>query len=734
MPSYTAEEDLQDNQPPLSDVSEDDEALLQEIRDSYSYLFDQWVDLRQERNLDVKYVSGDPWEADDRRARKDAGRPCISHDELNQYINHCVNNVRQNKRGIKVEPDGGTSTEKSATDRQNLIRGIEYRSQAPDIYCNAFQQMVEGSYSFFRVGREYVSNDTDSDDPSIFNQRITIGGIPNPNSVLFDLDCKKPDWSDARKCFVLDPMPKDEFKRRYPWAQITDFSAEHMRTAKDWIQDKIILVAEYWRIRIETRRKYLLMDGRVVNQLARGQKYKQKRQVEKKTVWQYLTNGVEILDRIEQPGTILGIIPMIGLERYLDDNGVSKRKLFSLTRLARDPQMSLAYLESQEMEEAGLTPKTPFIGYVGQFETDKAAWDEVTKIPHAYLQADVMVDGAAGTVLPLPTRVPFTPNFQAYEVAKDSCRRAVQAAMGISPLPTAAQRDNQKSGVAIERMDQQQEVGSYHLVAGYGRAVALCGRVVDEWTASTYDTERVETMRKPDDSAVLARLNTPEPYADEKTGAMVHYPISADDTHGVTVSDGPSASSQFEAAGEFLDLLIQNLQTLPIPPPAQAKILAMAIQMKQLGPKGDEMAEIISPTDAGQAGQAQQQIAAMQMQTQQQGELLQAMQAELQKLQLEKAGKVIDNQYKIAIEKMREENALAIAEVNTKAQSLSERMEFVTDLAHKFLDQAHDVGTQAQEHANASAQASQDQAHQVGMQAQQSADAAAAQQPPAEQD
>jgi hypothetical protein len=43
--------------------------------------------------------------------------------------------------------------------------------------------------------------------------------------------------------------------------------------------------------------------------------------------------------------------------------------------------------------------------------------------------------------LPLPRRQAFTPNFQEYEIAKDSCRLAIQAAMGISPLPTAAQRD-----------------------------------------------------------------------------------------------------------------------------------------------------------------------------------------------------------------------------------------------------------------------------------------------------
>jgi hypothetical protein len=33
-------------------------------------------------------------------------RLCLTFDELNQYTNRQINNVRQNKRDIKVEPKG----------------------------------------------------------------------------------------------------------------------------------------------------------------------------------------------------------------------------------------------------------------------------------------------------------------------------------------------------------------------------------------------------------------------------------------------------------------------------------------------------------------------------------------------------------------------------------------------------------------------------------------------------
>ena len=684
-----------------------DEALLQEIRDRYRYAVEAWEEVRKERQVDLRYICGDPWEPKEREARK--GRPTISHDEINQYVNQGVNNLRQNKRGIKVEPRGEGSSDKTAELRQDKIRTIEYRSKAQDVYRRAGQDMFEGSYGFFRVARKYVLDDPEPGDPHAFDQEILIKPIPNPDSVLYDPDCKEADWSDAAWCFVVEPLSKEEFTRRWPNAEKVDFTSEDLRVAKDWVQDKTVLVAEYWKVAVTT------------TELKKGSR---RRQLQQKKVVQYHTNGLEILEENEQPGKEIPIPAMIGLERYVDAGSGPKRKLFSLARLARDPQMSLAYLCSQEMEEAGMSPKVPVIGYTGQFETDSDAWENLTKIPRCYVQVDPIPDGSNGQVLPLPQWKQFSPNFQEYEIAKDSCRRSIQAAMGISPLPTAAQRDNEKSGVALEKIQTEQAVGSLHFSAGYDRAVERAGRIIDSWMPVVYDTEREEWLHQADETRRHVRLNTGEPYPNPETGEMEHYPIG-DEEHDVAVSTGPSFDSQRSAVSDFLDNLIGQLPKMPIAAPQAAKLLALAIQMKDLGPKGDEMAEIISPSQPDQSGQIQQ----MQAQFQQSQQVLQQMQSELQKFQLEKAGKVIDNQFRLQIEKMREENALAIAEVNTKAQQMSERLQTFSDMMSQFHSQAHDVGMQADQQQHEAGMAQQQQAA-----AQQAAALQAQQQPqPGEQ-
>jgi len=715
-------------------VSKPDEELLKEIRDRYKAWDDAWKDHRKERDKDISYICGDPWEKKDRDARENAGRPCINHDELNQYTNACVNSVRLNKRGIKADPRGSGSTDQTALLRQDLIRTIEYDCNGPSIYASAFQQMVEGSYAFFRISRRYVSDqyhpegkaagalggDLTARNKSLFMQEICIKAISNPNSVLFDPHCIEPDWSDAKGCFVLERVNRNDFKKQWPKAQVKDFTWEHRQIADGWILDDAIVVAEYWRIETRDKDVWLLDNGRVVEEAGQGGK---KRTLAVKEVYQYVTNGVEILQRSEEPepGSIIPIIPMIGLERYKDEGGTSKRILFSLVRLARDPQLSLAYLTSLEMEEAGLTPKSPFLGYKGQFDSNREMWTSVTKVPHAFLETDIPDNWPAGQVPPLPQRIPFTPNFQQYEIAKDSSRRAIQAAMGIAPLPTAAQRQNEKSGVALERIETMEALGSYHFVDGYDRAIRLAGRVIDQWMPAIYgDEDREVHVRKPDDTSQALRLNTVEPYPDSKDPLkLVRYPVEEVD-HAIAISTGPSYDSQRRAVESFLDALIGQMPNLPVTPPQAAQLLSLAIKMRNMGPMGDQMADLIAPQQ-GDANQTMMQLQQQQMKMQEQEMQLAQLSAIVQQLSIEKQSKIVEGEYKMALEKLRTETnvlierlkvdaQMAVATINAKDQIEGERAEAVQEArsnaaeqmaeAQKIQDeQEHDMWLARQEYA-----------------------------------
>lgn len=701
-----------DSQPVRKEPAGQDEDLLRDIREDYSYFRDFWRENHEEAKIDLRFVSGDPWDPDDRMLREDNNRPVLSPDELDQYLNATINNLRQNKRAIKVNPKGSGANDKDAERRSAIIRGIEYASNAQSAYTNAFECSINCGMGFFRVTTKIISKENEVE------PRIKI--IENPLSVLLDPNALEADFSDQKRCFVMNVVRQRDFKKKYPKAERTDFTADDMTAAPDWISAQNIMVAEYWRIDDYDENG----DGG--------------------TVTQYITNGVEILERNKWAGSWIPIIPVTGKKVYVPAGGEMKRMYYSMIRKARGPQMMLAYIASQEAEEYGMAPRAPVIGYVGQFETDKEAWDSLNRVPRSYIQVDPIVDGA-NSILPLPQRSPFSPNASAYEIGFERWRRSIQSAMGITPLPTAAQRQNEKSGVALDKIQSQQAIGSFHFTDNFDRAIENAGRQLDELITEVMDTPRQVGTRAPDDSHQLMHVipggqppqqQPGEPPVDPKD---VFDPTKGD--FGVTISTGMSYQSQREEASAFVDLLVQNIGELPIPPQAKATLLARAVSLKDIGPIGDELAKILDPQGDGEPlpPQAQQAIADLQKQLQAAHQAGLEMSQKNSELEFDKKAQITKNQGEFAITKLKIEAGVAEAEITTKAQNLSERMEFIGDLVKQLVDHNHQQAMQsagAQQQQDAQAQQAATQSQQSAQDAQQGQDAQvnqAALQPPSEQ-
>ena len=693
-----------DSQPVRKEDSAEtgDDALLREIREDYTYFRDFWSDNHEEAKIDLRFISGDPWDRDARMEREDNNRPVLSPDELSQYQNATINNLRQNKRAIKVNPLGSGATDKDAEARAAIIRGIEYKSNAQSAYTNAFENEINCGFGFFRVTTKTISKEGEVEP--------RIKQIDNPLSVLLDPNAREADFSDMKRCFVMDVIRKRDFEKKYPKAQKRSFSAEDMTTAPDWFQTENILVAEYWRI-----------DG--YDDDGNGG-----------TVTQYITNGLEILEKNEWIGSWIPIIAALGKKVYKPVGSSMKLFYYSQIRLARGPQMMLAYIASQEAEEFGMAPRAPFVGYKGQFETDADAWATLNKVPRAYVQVDPVVDDASGQILPLPTRPAFTPNAQAYEISKESWRRSVQAAMGITALPTAAQRQNEKSGVALDKIQSQQAIGSFHFTDNFDRAIENAGRQLNELITLVMDTPRQVGVRQPDESHDLLNVAPDGNMPEQDAGQPPVDPQDAFDPRkgefDVTISTGMSYQSQREAASDFVDTLLQELPNLPITPQQKATLLAKAITLKDIGPIGDEMAKIIDPQGDGEPvpPQAQQMIAQLQEQLKAIDAAAQQYEGQIQQMTAEKNAKIVEQQGKLAqisaqsqadmaLEDKKLLAQITIAEINTKAQNQADRESDRRELEAQFHDQAHDVALQAQ----GAQQAQAAQAQQAAAQSQQSA-------------
>jgi hypothetical protein len=693
--------------------------ILTQIREDWRYVREYWRENHEESEKDMDVVACIPPQEfrDDRK-----GRPCIWPDETSQYIKQANNNLRKNKRSVKISPRSQDAKDADAEHRQAYIRGIEYASKAQSIYTTGFESAVQCGFGYWRLKLEVVGRKGE--------QEPRLARIPNWATVFPDPDAREADFSDQNICFVMDQMRQATFARKYPKAQKRSFSPADAEVAPGWLSGQDIVVAEYW-----TRKEHDDDDAKRAEDKDGLKRYQVK---------QRITNGLEILDTYSWIGSWIPIIGVFGEEIYVRSSGQSKRMFMSLIRRARGPQTMLAYTASQEAEEFGLAPRAPLQGYKGQFDPKKHS--DIHKVPRAYVEFNIPADWNVNWgPPPMPTRPQFMPNAEAYELAFERWRRSIQSAMGIAPLPTSAQRQNEKSGVALEKIQDQEAIGSFHFTDNFVRALGNTGRQANELITLLADLDSLPKQllgrdQKDEDLQLHVAPKGQSGEISEELPEGHQWFFAHRGEFEVSAGDGPNYESEREECSEFADHLLEMIPQMGLPPQITTQMLAIAVKLKNIGTFGDEIADLLSPPDPNNLPPAAKAILA-QMNAQ-----LQQAQQEVMQLKLEKLGKVTEIHGKMALAKQEHitrmteadkdrETKLAVAEVSTKAQSVSERLAMIHDLMQQFHDQAHELGLQMQQHdqakelaAQQAEDAKQQQQTQIAHEQQQSA---AAQEPAA---
>lgn len=685
----------------------DDAAILTELKENFKYAADYWRDIRAEAEKDMRYQAGGPWDASEREER--AGRVTLWLDELGQYVNQITNEFRQSKRSVKVNPKGDGANDETALKRAAMIREIEYQSRAQHAYITCGEDMVKRSYGYFKLATEW--------EPGTMLRRLKVVRIPNPDVIYLDPEAKEADWSDCGWAFEIEEgMREREFKKRFGnKATVTSFDAEHADAAKGWITPSSdegyrVRVASYWRREAQPNTLYLLENGRTVGSadVQNAKLVKQGKETllylpdtsvvrvldsrddNEWKVCQYITNGLEILEKSETDFNEIPIIPMFGREVWLTVGSTSKRRFESAVRKARDSEKAYCYVASGVVERLGMDPKTPYEGWEGQFATS-TDWANVNKNATGYVEFKLTYDENGVRVADKPNRNLTEPQVAQYLGACEFFRRGVQASMGGSPLPTSAQRQNQKSGVALQEIEQSNDQGNFNFIDNYERAIERAGRMMDAALSIVYDTPREHGFRSEDDQYSVEPINQVDP----QSGQPVGFHTGQGD-HGVTISTGPSYQSQRDAADDFLDKLAGNEMVFP-------RVADLVVKLKNLGPIGDQIAERLAPPQAqGLPPEVQQQMAEAQ-------QTVQELQAEVQELKT----KAAIEKYKVD-EQEKTKRVLGLAELD-QTEALAKLEQMLGGLSEKFerlhqahltlAQQQHEREMQAAEHQHAAEQA-----------------------------
>lgn len=629
---------------------------------------------REERLDDVKFVRlGEQWpEAVKRdRERPGAERPMLTINRLFQFRNQVINEIRQNSPSIKFKQVDGEGHEKAAAMREDLVRSIQYQSNADIAYDTAAEWMVDTGLGYFRIITDYADNDA-------FEQEIFIKRVADPAKVYFDPDSTEPDGSDAKWCFVVEEYSKDEFYSAFPGVDTGDWENGAIGDSTAWNTKEGVRVAEYFKIECKPRTLIQMEDGTTGWKDELPEQFHhaiaKERKSESRVCKWYKIAGDKILEKTEIPTSYIPVIPVIGSEVWVE----GKRHIHGLTRHAKDPARLYNYMQSANTETLALSPRSPYIAAVGQLEGMETLWNNANRLNVSVLEynpIDVM-----GNVLPPPRRDQPPGTNPGFESAMARSVDDIKATMGIYDA-SLGNRESEQSGKAILSQQRQASIGNFHFQDNLARSLKHAGKIINEMLV-IYDTQRLVQIIGEDgtERAVIVDPNAPEAYQQLQDGTEV-YNLSKG-KYSVVVDVGPSYASKRQEAAESQmqlaqsdpslmqiagDLIIKNMDWPGAEDIAERKKAMLPPQIQAIIDKDKK--EQVDPQIEQQMNQMADQMEQMSQQLNAAMDKVESKEEELEIKRFEAQTKRLEVQHKIAIESTGLFHEMATASM---AQALAE--------------------------------------------------------------
>lgn len=561
---------------------------------------------------DIKFVVGDQWDAAVKDRRERSKKPCLTINRLPAYVAQVVNTRLMNETEIKVYPDHG-GTKEIAQIREDIIRSIYKNSDAKFARDEALKYQVAGGIGYFTLNVDYTGDD-------VFDQEIKLEGISDPNLVVMDPQSFRPCGGDARWGFIIKEYSVDEFKEKYPDAQVEASFAVDTGNTTSWYSKETIRTVRYWRMVTKGKKTIaLLKDGRIeditdidiehirdaIQLRSDGSLYT--REVPDVVARLSICSGSEKLEGdFDYPMSSIPIYRVPAWEFRIE--GETHR--WGLVRNLKDPQRLHNYWRSVLAERLVSMPRNKFVAMKESIKGLETQWRTANQSDDSLLVYND--DTLKPEQLEPPTLDP---------ALLQESQAAAQDIKDVSNIQDASMgvESNEVSGKAIQARVRQTDVGTYIYHDRLRAADERCAKNINELIPYIYDTHRIITVVGRDDKEALKAINDPN---NKNTDLGLG-------RYGLTVTTGSSSVTKRAEAVEVM------LTFINAAPQYAMMYWDLIIEMMDL-PKSEELvrrfrmmapAGMIAEEDMPEEMKQQRQQAAAK---QQQAETMETMKARLE--------------------------------------------------------------------------------------------------------
>ena len=446
-------------------------------------------------------------------------RPMLSIPTLDHPIQLTINAEKAAHLGIGIHPLSDTADDDTAEVLQGLYRRIEVDSRASLARSWAFERAVKAGRGFYRVITE-----RDPDGENAFDQRIMIKRILQQASVVLDPFAQEADFSDGTWAFIVNDMPWDTYKRRYPKSQMASFTEDELSAlgtdTQHWVSGdegagRAVRVAEYYRLEKSPKRRVLLDDGSdsyddaiPEGRTARMGDEARSADEELPVLYWSVINAIEELEPAQtQDGRYIPIIPVIGRELIPFE---SERRWVGMIEPNKDAVRLLNYSASSAVEMASLETKAPYTMVEGQEEGHEQEWQLANVRNFPYLRyRNVSLNG---TPAPPPQRTQVdTSRLGPSMLLLQQAREFIHEGTGAYESALGQQATNAKSGRAVMALQQQHQAGSSHFIDNLAEiSLTYEAKVVLDLIPYIYDRPgRIARLLDAEDNPRTVMLNAP---------------------------------------------------------------------------------------------------------------------------------------------------------------------------------------------------------------------------------
>lgn len=536
-------------------------------------------------------ITGAQWEGP--LGEQFENKPRFEFNKTHLAVIRIFSEYRNNRITVDFQPKDGTEDEMAET-CNGLFRADEQSCTADEAYDNGFEEGVGGGMGAWRVRACYEDEEDEEDG----RQRVRIEPIFDADScVFFDLDAKRQDKADAKRCYVLTPYTRKHYINEFnddPAA----WPKEITRAEFDWCTPDIVWVCELFKIeeRKETVRFFrslvegapdmkvteadLAADPEMLQTLAAtGFREVRQKRVERKVVHKYLLSGGKVL---EDCGIIAGrCIPIVPYyaKRWVVD-GIER--CMGHVRLAKDAQRLSNMLLSWLAEMAARFDIEKPIFTNEQVSKYAVMWAEDNVKKYAYLLADPVTDQDGKIVQTGPIGYTKSPNVPpAMAALVQIAEQALSDLLGNQQAGEQLQPN--LSGKAVELIQTRLDMQVFIYISNLAKSMKRCGEI---WLSMMRDiaVEESRRMKTVDSSGQPGSVLLNETAFDAEKGATVVKNDITKATFDVNVDVGPSSGSKRAATVRALTGMMSITQD----PETSQVLTAMAM----LNMEGEGISEV----------------------------------------------------------------------------------------------------------------------------------------------